>query len=212
MQTILCYGDSNTWGSIPLTEFPMRGGRFGLHERWTGVLQQTLGADYRIIEEGLGGRTTVRDDPIEGEHKNGKTYLLPCLETHQPINLVVLMLGTNDLKYRFGVSPYDIALSISTLIRIIQTSTCGREGQAPRILVLCPPPIIEVGNLGKMFAGGAEKSRALAAEYTQIAAFHECAFFDVGSIIHSSPVDGIHFDRESHAQLGTSLAEVIRAL
>ena len=97
MRRILCFGDSNTWGYDPAT-----GERFDEQTRWTGVLQAALGGDYTVIEEGLNGRTTVWDDPIEG-HKNGHEYLVPCLETHRPLDLVVLMLGTNDLKRRFSL-------------------------------------------------------------------------------------------------------------
>ena len=104
MKTILCYGDSNTYGLKPDSSQ-----RYPRDVRWTGILQKKLGEDYYVIEEGLSGRTTLWDDPIE-EHKNGKTYLLPCLESHSPINLVVLMLGTNDLKTRFSLTPFDLSL------------------------------------------------------------------------------------------------------
>lgn len=100
MKTIVCYGDSNTWGYDPVTM-----DRLPITQRWTGVLAQELGAGYRVIEEGLNGRTTVWDDPIEG-YKNGKEYLIPCLETHRPIDLITILLGTNDLKMRFSVSAY----------------------------------------------------------------------------------------------------------
>ncbi len=104
MKTVLCYGDSNTWGSDPET-----GERFAPDVRWPGVLRRSLGEGYWVIEEGLGGRTTVRDDPIEGAHKNGRAYLRACLESHKPIDLMTIMLGTNDLKARFAASASDIA-------------------------------------------------------------------------------------------------------
>ncbi len=110
MKKILCYGDSNTWGHIPVT-----GGRYGDDVRWTGVLQAALGEGYRVIEEGLNGRTTVHDDPIEGVYKNGKHYLIPCLESHRPLDLVIMMLGTNDLKMRFSLPPSDIARGVEAL-------------------------------------------------------------------------------------------------
>ena len=100
MWEILCYGDSNTWGYNPSTKE-----RYDRYERWTGILQFTLGDEYHVIEEGLNGRTTVWDEPIEGEYKNGKTYLVSCLESHKPLDLVIIMLGTNDLKKRFSVTP-----------------------------------------------------------------------------------------------------------
>jgi len=134
MKSVLCYGDSNTWGADAST-----GGRFPRDVRWTGVLQRELGAEYAVIEEGLGGRTTVWDDPIEG-HKNGKTYLIPCLPSHRPRDLVVLMLGTNDLKHRFSLTAFDIAAGIGTLIDMILTSRCGPANGAPQVLLLTPPP------------------------------------------------------------------------
>ena len=104
MKTILCYGDSNTWGYDPVSQ-----DRYPPTQRWVSVLARELGPEYQVIAEGLNGRTTVWPDPVEGEHKNGKAYLLPCLESHHPLDLVVLMLGTNDLKHRFGLSAWDIA-------------------------------------------------------------------------------------------------------
>jgi lysophospholipase L1-like esterase len=82
MKTVLCYGDSNTWGYDPVSQ-----SRFDIHTRWAGVARDLLGSDWHVIEEGLNGRTTVWDDPIEGD-KNGKTYLPPCLATHRPLDVV----------------------------------------------------------------------------------------------------------------------------
>ena len=103
MKTIVCFGDSNTWGFNPATK-----DRLDRDSRWTGVLRNTLGAEYIVVEEGLNGRTTVWDDPIEG-YKNGKTYLIPCLETNHPFDLITIMLGMNDLKKRFSLSAFDVA-------------------------------------------------------------------------------------------------------
>ena len=113
MKSILCYGDSNTYGLMP--DSP---DRYPRDVRWTGILQKKLGEDYYVIEEGLSGRTTLWDDPIE-EHKNGKKYLLPCLDSHKPVDLVILMLGTNDLKTRFSLTPFDIGASVEILFLFI---------------------------------------------------------------------------------------------
>ena len=112
MKTILCYGDSNTYGlkSDLVSRYPR-------NVRWTGILQEKLGSEYYVIEEGLGGRTTVWDDPVE-DYKNGKKYLLPCLDSHKPLDLVIIMLGTNDLKSRFSVTPFDIGASMENLVKI----------------------------------------------------------------------------------------------
>lgn len=137
MKTILCYGDSNTWGYNPDGT-----GRYPKHIRWTSVLQNELGNDYDVIPEGLNGRTTVWDDPVRGEYRNGKKYLLPCLHTHKPIDLVILFLGSNDLKYRFNVNSNEIAQSIEMLANIIEKSETGPNMSSPEILVIIPPPIL----------------------------------------------------------------------
>ena len=125
MKTILCFGDSNTWGYNPENRQ-----RFGPDERWTVILRNSLGEDYRVIEEGLNGRTTLWDDPIEG-FKNGLDYLMPCLESHRPFDLITIMLGTKDLKCRFSVSAFDIAESVGVLVRQVQQSQAGPQENAP---------------------------------------------------------------------------------
>ena len=211
MKTILCYGDSNTWGAVPMTSLDDCQ-RFGFAERWTGVLRQALGADYHIIEEGLNGRTTVWDDPIEGIHKNGKTYLLPCLESHNPVDLVVLMLGTNDLKNRFSVSAFDISRSVESLVRIILTCGYGPNETSPRVLLICPPPLTRLDVLAGIFEGGVEKSRALAPHYRTVADRTGCAFLNAGEVITSSDIDGIHFDRDAHHKLGLAVTDCVRSV
>ncbi|MCL1979506.1 MAG: GDSL-type esterase/lipase family protein, partial [Proteobacteria bacterium] len=126
IRRILCYGDSNTWGYDPVTM-----DRFDETTRWPRVAGQVLGHGWEVIEEGLGGRTTVWDDPIEG-YKNGRDYLIPCLESHRPLDLVVLLLGTNDLKQRFSLSAYDVAQGAGVLVRVVQASQAGRQGRAPQ--------------------------------------------------------------------------------
>ena len=206
MNRILCYGDSNTWGADPLT-----GERLDEHTRWTRVLAAALGADYEVIEEGLCGRTTVWEDPIEG-HRNGQTYLLPCLESHSPLDLVVILLGTNDLKMRFSVTASDIAQSAGALARAVQQSETGRNGRAPLVLLMAPPPVVEMNEYAEMFSGAREKSLKLGERFRQAAEELGCAFLDTGTLIVSSPVDGIHFDPPEHARLGQAVANRVREL
>lgn len=130
MKSILCYGDSNTYGLMP--DSP---DRYPRDVRWTGILQKKLGEDYYVIEEGLSGRTTLWDDPIE-EHKNGKKYLLPCLDSHKPVDLVILMLGTNDLKTRFSLTPFDIGASVENLVKVLLKSDAGIDYQPPKVLAV----------------------------------------------------------------------------
>ncbi len=206
MRTILCYGDSNTWGYDPASE-----DRYPLAQRWVSVLARELGPAYQVIAEGLNGRTTVWPDPVEGEYKSGKTYLLPCLESHQPIDLVVLMLGTNDLKHRFGLSAWDIARAAGTLVEMIFLSPWGPEGMPPQVLLLAPPPTCVAGTVFEdMFAGADETSRDLGRCYRAIATEFDCEFLDTAAVIRSSAVDGIHLDASELPKLGAAVAAKVR--
>ena len=201
MRTVLCYGDSNTWGSDPET-----GDRFAPDVRWPGVLARGLGEGFRVIEEGLPGRTTVRDDPIEGAHKNGRTYLRACLESHKPIDLVALMLGTNDLKERFGASASDIAQGAASLAEEILRSGCGPAGGAPAVLLISPPPVGRLTEMAEMFGGSAKKSARFAGHYRHFAGQSGCEFLDAGAVIASSDLDGIHLEADEHRKLGEAVA------
>lgn len=201
MKTILCYGDSNTWGFDPSS-----GGRYPPEVRWTGVLRRELGEGYTVIEEGLNGRTTVWDDPVQGVHRNGSTYLLPCLESHMPLDLVILMLGTNDLKTRFSVPALDIANSAGRLVEIIQRSGTGPNGSSPAVLLVAPPPTGKLSGYAEMFSGEAEKSRKFGRYYRQVAEQYGCYFLDAGEYVVSSDLDGIHFEPEGHLSLGRAAA------
>lgn len=209
-RVILCYGDSNTHGTAPMTSL-QDGRRLGRTERWPGVLAAELGSQWHVIEEGLPGRTTVHADPVEGEYKNGLAVLPAILESHGPIDIVVLMLGTNDLKPRFQVPPVQIATSIERLLKVIRTSECGPDGGAPRILLIAPAPVTEEGSLAEVFAGGPARA-GLAAPYAEAAERHGAAFLDAGGVWTVSPVDGVHFDAGEHAKLGQAVAAAIRGL
>ena len=201
MYRILCYGDSNTWGYEPVSKK-----RFPADVRWTGVLRRTLYPDcFEVIEEGLNGRTTVWDDPIEG-HKNGKEYLIPCLESHRPLDLVVIMLGTNDLKKRFSLSALDVSLGAAELVDIVHKGEYGPGGKKSRVLLLAPPPVFEIGEWAEMLEGAAEKSRLLAGHFRRRAEERHCEFMDVSEIAVSSSIDGIHFEAAEHRKLGRAVA------
>lgn len=206
MKTILCYGDSNTWGHPPLKSLadPVR--RYGPDERWTGVMRNRLGDGYAVIEEGLSGRTSVFDDPVEGVHKNGRTYLLPCLESAAPVDLVTIMLGTNDLKSRFAAPAFDIAWGVSQLAGMILNSTFGPDGGTPKVLIICPPPLAKLTALAELFVGADEKCRLLPGHYSDWAKLVGAGFLDAGQIIHASDGDGIHFELSEHHKLGEAVA------
>jgi lysophospholipase L1-like esterase len=206
MYEVMCFGDSNTWGYSPATKE-----RYPWNVRWTGVLQKELGSGYRVIEEGLNGRTTVWEDPVEGD-KMGKRHLGVCLESHAPLDLVVMMLGTNDTKKRYSAPAYDIAQGVGVLIDIIQKSLSGRAGKAPSVLLLVPPPFEKLTEFADMLEGGTEKSRALAPLFRQVAALRGCAFFDTSTVIRSSDLDGVHFDESELPKLGKAVAAEVRKI
>jgi lysophospholipase L1-like esterase len=206
MKRILCFGDSNTWGFDPGTRT-----RFPADVRWTGVLAQTLGSDYVVIEEGLNGRTTRWDDPME-TGRNGMTYLRPCVESHLPLDLIVVMLGTNDLKQRFNLSASDIAQSAAALTEQARRFAQSADGPPARALLVAPPALTTLTELDQMFAGGAEKSRQFSHYYRLAAGWQRLPFFDAGAVIVSSELDGIHFDSGEHRTLGEAIAGEVRCL
>lgn len=210
-RTVLVYGDSNSHGTAPMpTLLDMR--RFGPGERWPGVMAAELGAGWHLVEEALPGRTTVHPDPVSGVHKNGLAVLPAALESHAPVDLVVLMLGTNDLKARFGLPPVEIAAGIEHLVRHIRRDTTGPGGAAPALLLVCPPPVAEAGCLAEIFAGGAAKSRRLAGFFRPVADRWGAAFLDAGEVIGPSPLDGVHFEAEDHLRLGRRVALAVQAM
>lgn len=205
-RVILCFGDSNTWGRDPHST-----ARHPEDGRWPFALQKELGEGWYVIPEGLNGRTTVWDDPIE-EHRCGKAYLAPCLLSHQPIDLVVLMLGTNDLKKRFSVSPFDVGRSVGLLLDMILRSGAGPAGGSPQTLLICPPPVGKLTEFAEMFEGAPEKSRQLAPHYRAHAEQWGVRFLDAGGIVAASDGDGLHLDVEAHRKLGAAVAVVVREM
>lgn len=216
MRNILCFGDSNTWGYDPAATatapLPMR---YAPDVRWTGVLAKELGAAFRIIEEGQNGRTTVHEDPTAWASRNGRTYLPSCLESHKPLDLAILMLGTNDLKSMFGASPGEIAVGASLLVRTILQSESGPGFKAPKVLLVCPPAIGDLSGLPELEAklvGARDKSLKLPAYYDAVAKQHGVAFFNSQEVIVPSEVDGIHLDARDHLALGRALAAKVKKL
>ena len=210
MKTILCYGDSNTWGYNPDGS-----GRYPKHMRWTTVLQKELGESFDVISEGLNGRTTVWDDPVRGDYRNGKNYLLPCLHTHKPIDLVILFLGSNDLKPRYNVTSMEIAQSVEMLVDIVKKSETGPNMTSPEILVIIPPPILIPEEVKQMdyllpeYEKAVDKSRQFPQAFTSVLN-GKCHLFDSSKYIKTSEIDGMHLDPESHAILGRELAKYIK--
>ncbi|MBI1374134.1 MAG: hypothetical protein GC159_15555 [Phycisphaera sp.] len=212
MKTILCFGDSNTWGYIPGTD----AWRFVHDVRWTGVLAAKLGGGFRVVEEGLNGRTTCWDDPIKAGRR-GLDHLPTLLESHAPIDLIVIMLGTNDLKHYLGLSANDIALGAGKLVETVQLSDAGPvvDGRKtrPAVLLVSPAHAVEAKEpFGTKFDEAVAKSQDLGAAYRLIAHEYGVSHFDAASVAHASDVDGVHLDAAAHASLGAALAGVIADL
>ena len=207
MKTILCYGDSLTWGYDPATCE-----RIARDKRWPGVLRNDLGDNYFIIEEGLNGRTTLWDDPLHGGYKNGMKYLIPCLASHRPVDLVILFLGTNDLKTRFSLSAVEIARSIRVLVDLIVKSQSGPHENAPELLLVAPPHITELSNFAEEFESGKAKSRLLGQYYRQVAEEYNIHFLDSSEVVTASDLDGIHLDIGEHGKLGHVMAANVRKI
>lgn len=210
MRSVLCFGDSNTHGQIPGAG-PVD--RFAVEQRWPGVLQQFLGPDWRVIEEGLSGRTTVFDDPVEGKHKNGRRYLIPCLQSHAPLDLVILMLGTNDLKRRFNSPASEVAMGIGCLVYDIKELAPGPNGTVPEIMIVAPPPMQDdLKEWAAIFEGAPEKSRQLSLEFEVMADSQEVHFFDAATVAHCDRADGFHLGAAAHAILGEAIGHEIEAI
>lgn len=206
---IVCFGDSNTHGYCAAN-----GGRFDEEERWTCLLQKKLGEDYLILEEGLSGRTTVFRDPLY-EGLSGLDYIYPCLMSHEPVDLLVIMLGTNDTKERFGVNAECIALGLRRLTeKAMAIKDCWRDGK-PNILLVTPQNIgaayAQSEVAGCMGRGCAEKSEGLGKEYEKIAELLGCHYLDANKEVAAEPndVDYMHLTKEGHAQLADAMCEKI---
>ena len=237
MKTILCYGDSNTYGYNP-----KNGLRFPRTIRWPGHLQEILdnktaydsmrryllGAmelkdeipeeipeSYTIIEEGCSGRTTVTDDPIEG-WKNGLDYLAPCLNSHKPVDIVIMMIGTNDLKDVFGKTADQIAKDAGTLVDEIKETTQAKQGFVPKIILVSPPHIGE-GMSESVFSTSFSdraigESVLFAKNYKEVAEEKGCIFFDAAEYIEPSEEDSLHLTEDAHITLAEKLAEQVYQL
>jgi len=204
---ILCYGDSNTWGFVP-----GKGTRYPKEVRWTGILQTSLGSDFEIIEEGLNSRTTTIDDP-KNIGKNGASYLVPCLETHFPIEYIVLFLGTNDLKERFNRTPQEVAVAVQELFDLIRTTAHQEDYPVPKIILICPPIIDEtVQGVVEKYKGAEAKSKLLPQLYEAIAQKNNCAYINLQEYVNPSKQDGYHLDPESHNVVAKIVENVLLEL
>ncbi|WP_454746037.1 SGNH/GDSL hydrolase family protein [Ciceribacter selenitireducens] len=209
MKTVLCYGDSLTWGYDPLTV-----GRHPHGDRWPSVLGAALGPEVNVIAEGLNGRTTAYDDHLADCERNGVKLLPSVLESHKPLDLVILLLGTNDMKRGIAGTAIGATKGIDRLVKLIRHHDWGFGFEVPEILIVSPPAICETSNVhfAAMFRGALEESAMLASFYRDLADETGCGFFDAGSVSQTSPLDGIHLDADNTRAIGRGIEPVVRML
>lgn len=209
---IMCFGDSLTWGWVPTSDGPPTT-RYPFAERWPGAMQASLGEGFEVIEEGLSGRTTQLDDPID-PRLNGASYLPSALASHLPLDMVIIMLGTNDSKYLFHRSAFEIAASIAKLVDQVNRSGggVGTRYAAPRPFIIAPPP------LGKLvhpwteahMKGAHQKIIEMSLHYAALADYLSIGFLNAGDVISTDGVDGIHFTARNNIDLGRAAANSVK--
>lgn len=215
---ILCFGDSNTWGFIPVPHGAPTG-RYDREQRWPQVMAAALGPQVEVIEEALNGRTTDADDPllaqVAGAGANGAAYLPAALASHLPLDLVIIMLGTNDVKPHLGRPAARIALGAKKLLDLVRTldGGVGTVYANPKMLLVCPPPLGRLSEFfAEMFAGGHAKNALMPAVYEAVANAAGAGFLDAGKHIATDGVDGVHFSAAAQRTLGLAIAEAVRGV
>jgi len=208
MKTILAFGDSLTFGAHAKT-----GLRHLYEDRWPTVLEQGLSGAARVIPEGLGGRTTVFDDFSAAADRNGGRVLPTILDTHKPLDLVILFLGTNDLKVYLNGTAFGAAMGVKRLVEIVRQHPYGNHGPVPQVLIVAPPLTVETDHqdLHPMFAPRADEARLFDFYYSRIAQELGCGYFNAASVAVASPIDGVHLDAENTRAIGEGLVPVVKS-
>jgi len=209
MKTILCYGDSLTWGYNARSAT-----RHAYEDRWPSVLQARLGEKVRVIAEGLNGRTTIFDDFASGANRNGAKVLPTLLTTHSPLDLVIIMLGSNDLKPAICGRAHGARQGMERLVDIVRRHDYPFAAAAPSILIVAPPKLCKTANtdFSGVYEGALEESLKIGGLYEQVAERSGCAFFDAGLVASADPADGVHLDRENTRAIGEGLEPKVRSL
>lgn len=211
MQNILVYGDSLSWGIIPDSRQ-----RLPFDERWPGIVERNLnrsGQHVRVIEDCLNGRRTVWEDPFK-PGRNGLQGVGQTIEKHSPLDLVVLMLGTNDFQFSHTFNrAWSVALGIAALVNAIRAAPLEPGMPVPPVLIVAPPaPDQPKGIFGPKFEGAGKRAHGLGDAYRTTASELRCGFFDAGEVVCVSPKDGVHLDRGDHLKLGNALTAVIAGI
>jgi lysophospholipase L1-like esterase len=210
---IMVFGDSNSWGWMP-QEAIVPTARYDATTRWPGVMSGVLGDGYVVIEESLSARTAATDDPslgLGGAGLNGLDYLPAALATHMPLDLVVIMLGTNDVKPAFSQTPLDISLDILQLASEVRKSSgVATAYPSAKVLIVAPPPLGQIADvdwLQAMFPDASvQKSAELPAVLGPLAMAAGFAFVDAGSFARIDGIDGVHMSADQHAAVGNAVA------
>ena len=215
---VLCFGDSNTWGFIPVPTPPTTG-RYDREQRWPHVMAAALDGNVEVIEEALSGRTTDAADPelahIAGAGADGSAYLPVALASHLPLDLVIIMLGTNDVKPHLARTAPRIAHGAKKLLDAARTldGGVGTSYPNPKVLLICPPPLGRLSAYFEdMFAGGHAKNAAMPALYEGVARAAGVEFLDAGRHIETDGEDGVHFSEATQRSLGLAVAEKVRTI
>ena len=208
MKNILFFGDSNTWGFIPASDFE----RYPFEKRICGRLQNSLGNNFRILEEALNGRMTAWDDPMNDD-KNGSKQLPFILDSQRPVDLVIIMLGVNDMKHYMHLAALDSAMGCSKLIDIVKNAGCGPERTNPEIILVAPPLYVDSQQpWGRIFEGAEEKTKLFADTYKEIAAAQNVHFFDAAKALPPYDGDGVHIDDYGTKIIAEGLLKVIEEI
>ncbi|GAB1582046.1 SGNH/GDSL hydrolase family protein [Phyllobacterium phragmitis] len=209
MKTVLCYGDSLTWGYNP--EGP---GRHAFEDRWPSVLAAALGPEVNVIADGLNGRTTGYDDHLADCDRNGVRTLPTALHTHMPLDLVIVMLGSNDMKPAVAGTAHAARAGMQRLVGLIRRHDYSFDYEAPDILIVSPPPLCETADpvFSATYQGGIEQSSMLAPLYRDLADDLGCGFYNAGSVARTSPIDGVHLTADNTRAIGRGLEPIVRVM
>lgn len=209
MKTVLAYGDSLTWGYDAVGP-----SRHAYEDRWPSVLEAELGGKARIIPDGLNGRTTAFDDHLSAADRNAAKTLPTALLTHAPLDLVIIMLGANDMKPWIHGNPFTAKYGLLRLVEIVRGVDYGFGWTAPKILLVSPPAVsrTEHAEFKEFFAGGDAASQHLARLYAELAEMTGCGFYDAGGVAKTTPIDGVHLDAENTRSIGRGIAPAVRKM
>ena len=209
MKSILAFGDSLTWGVNAATDQ-----RHAFETRWPNVLGSALGGKARVYEEGMNGRTTVFPDPTTTAERNGAVALPILLTTHQPLDLVIIMLGTNDIKYANRCTAFDASLGMERLIKLVKLHDFSRGYNVPQILIMAPPCLVKTKNewFNELWGHAFDESKRFADHYSRVAQEQDVHFFDAGSVAQADPIDGGHLDAHNTVAIGMALVPHVKRI